>query len=75
LPEEEKKESEKTRQVAVDLAKQSPPPEPVNVLPFQTSLKEGLTRPPPEPVEVSPFSQAKTTQSKQSENKKTEEQQ
>lgn len=70
LPEEEKKE-EKTIRAAVD-AKESPPPEPVNVLPFQGKIKEGLSSPPPEPVEVPPFSVMKTVQAKEKSAQKTE---
>ena len=63
MPEDEKKE-EKIRRVSVDLGKQSPPPEPVNVSPFPVGkIKEGLTTPPPEPVHISPF-QTTTAQPK-----------
>jgi len=57
LPEEEKKQEGKTlRRIEVDLGKYSPPPEPVNVSPFQVpQIKEGLTSPPPEPVKTAPF--------------------
>lgn len=57
MPEEEKKQEEKTAwHVAVDLGKYSPPPEPLNVSPFQApQITDDMTRPPPEPVRATTF--------------------
>jgi len=44
LTEEEKKQTDKPRHLITE-AKTSPPPEPVNILPFQAQpIKKGLTK-------------------------------
>jgi hypothetical protein len=69
---EEKKEKERPRYLITE-AKHSPPPEPVNNLLFQSTMKKGLTSPPPEPEGIPPFSRTRVIQSKETkENKKTE---
>jgi len=72
---EEKKKQEKDRYF-ISEAKTSPPPEPVDALPFRSrQIKKGLTSPPPEPEWVSPFSATKPARSKATKgSSKTEEQ-